>query len=325
MKIGQKILFLIFLTTFILPTPALSQYSIIGANTGEIRLIPLNPKPNENTSAIFESYITDLSRAQIKWFLNGKLIKEGGGDVNFDFKNGPVGQKTEVQVIALTEEGWPLEDKISIYSAEVSLIYEAESSVPPFYKGKAKLPYEGIARVIAVPNFKTENGEIIPVNNLIFKWYRKNKLEISGTGKNIFTFKSTVPMSRNEIKVEVGTVDRKYFAQSYIEFLQFKSVLNLYENHPEYGILYNKSLNTNINLNKPEINLIAEPFFFNKVDLPFLSYKWILGNQELPDNRNSITLSGETDRSGSSSVSVESRNPANFYQFANQFSKIKVN
>ena len=40
-----------------------------------------------------------------------------------DFKNGSVGQKTTIQIVAVSEEGWPISDKIDIYSADVGLIY----------------------------------------------------------------------------------------------------------------------------------------------------------------------------------------------------------
>ncbi len=318
-------LFMIFGLTFIKPAETHAQFSIIGADSGSLRLSPPNPKPDEMTEVFFESYITDLSRARIEWFVNGQKIKEGIGETFLKIKNGSTGEKTEIQIFALTEEGWPISDKLLFSSAGVSLIYEAESHTPPFYKGKARLPYEGMARVIAIPDFKNEAGEIIPPENLIFKWFRKNKLETSGQGRDSFTFRASVPMSRNEIKVEVSTFDRSYFAEGYVEFLQFSSLVNFYENHPEYGILYNKTLNGSFNLNRPEISIRAEPFFFNRADIASLTYKWILAGRELLEAGNEILLAGESSRSGSTFITAEVKSPKSFYQFASQTATIRVN
>lgn len=315
---------MLFFGFFVLSNSAFGQSPLPGTNNGEIRIIPTNLKPDQIGRAVFESYITDLDRARIQWYLNEKLVKEGLGETTLEFKNGAVGQKTTIRVLVLTEEGWPIQDQLELYSAEVSLVYEAESYTPPFYRGKAKLPYEGVARVIALPNFKTENGEIINNQNLIFKWYRKNKLEQSGTGKNVFRFKGSVPMSVNEIRVEVSTIDRTYFAENRIEFLQEKSLINFYENSVEYGILYNKALNPSLDIGKNDLNLIASPFFFNILDVPFLQYSWVLGGKNLPENTSQITLSGGSNRSGSSFVQLEVRNPASIYQFSSQNATINV-
>ena len=92
----MKSLTLTFLLTTVLfvAQMALAQtFQSLGGETGgvTIRTTPTNLGPNQFATAILESYSTDINRANISWFLNGKLEKEGVGEKTLLFKTGNLG------------------------------------------------------------------------------------------------------------------------------------------------------------------------------------------------------------------------------------------
>src|SRR3989344_9548757 len=55
-----------------------------------IKTTPKNPVPNQKVTASLDFYLTDLKKAEISWYLNGKLKEKKIGKTSFEFEMGKV-------------------------------------------------------------------------------------------------------------------------------------------------------------------------------------------------------------------------------------------
>ena len=105
-----------------------------------IKTIPKNPGPNQKVVASLDFYLTDLKKANVAWYLNGKLIEKKIGKTSFEFKTGNLGSLSVVNVVVDTFEGEVFQEEIAVRLAEVNLVANAETYIPPFYKGRKRNP-----------------------------------------------------------------------------------------------------------------------------------------------------------------------------------------
>ena len=145
---------------------------------------PENPGANTQVSANITSYTFDVNRSAIAWIINGKVA---GSGKNFSFTTGNLGSKTELRVSAITPDEKPLSKYFTFQAAEVDLLWETSSYIPPSYQGKALPPPQASIKVTAVPQ-----GIKTAASRLIYEWRRndKNLPDSSGQGKNTLNFYS---------------------------------------------------------------------------------------------------------------------------------------
>ncbi len=133
-------------------------YSQINAQIGArqedlvVEMTPSNPGPNQSVSVSLNSFVFSIDSARISWILNGASKKSGRGEKNFTFETGGMGSQTTLRIVVETADGYVAEKTIRIKPGEVDLIWETESYVPPFYKGKALFSYQNKINFIAIPH-----------------------------------------------------------------------------------------------------------------------------------------------------------------------------
>lgn len=290
------------------------------AGSVELSVTPQNPRANQVVHASLVSYSIDMDRADVTWSVNGKQASSGKGLKTFEFNTGNLGTKTVLEVLIVSEDGYPIVKDLTFNPASVDLIFEAESYTPPFYRGKAYFPYQGKARVIAIPSFIDDNGKQIPASNLVFNWKDQNHnfTDSSGLGKNILNYKGSVPIRTGIVSVQVSSIDQKQIANASINIEPKESRVILYENDPEYGILFNKALSDTVNLSKGEITVVATPYYFNVSDPNDynLKYEWNLNGSVLNKNGNSIVLKSPAGVGGQANLSLQLSNTIDMFQFA---------
>lgn len=321
-NLNMKISGLVITTAIFLLSPLLASAQLTGltSDSVELNISPQNPGPNQSVKATLVSYSTDLNRADITWSINGDQESSGKGIKTFTFSTGNLGTRTTLDVLIISEDGYPILKNVIFNPASVSLLVEAASYTPPFYRGRAYFPYQGSARIIAVPSFVDENGKQISSSNLIFEWKDggRNLANSSGVGKNILNYKGNIPIRAGGISVIVSSIDQKYVANNgtNIEPTETKAVL--YENDPEYGMLYNKALTGSIKLNKEEMNVVAVPYYFNVEDPSDynLKYEWKLNSSLVKTSGNSIVLKSPSGGSGNANLALQLSNTVDIFQFA---------
>jgi hypothetical protein len=209
--------------------------------------------------------------------------------------------------------------KVTVSPQEVALIYEADSYIPPFYKGKGLFNQEGTVRFVALPNMTAANGTRLNPNNLIYKWIINDTVQgsMSGYGRNSFVYKSGILGGKVKVEVEVSSTDGKTKGRGLMISSPQDSEVLIYEKNPLFGILYNKELSyTDFRLQDKEITLKTEPFSLSTTNGSGLTYRWSIngGAIPVPENQNYVTLRNSTGQQGTSLINVLVNNPTHILQ-----------
>lgn len=291
-----------------------------------ITITPKNPKPGQEVSIELNSYYLNLDISKISWYVDNNLKKEGVGETKTKTNAGSIGQTKEIKAIITNKDGSKIEKAVKIKTVTVSLITEPKSYAPPFYKGKPLLPYEGEVEILALTEITDINGKKISEDNMIFKWFENSILRYSGVGKNTFSTKNIVPVSSTEISVKIYSLDDTLLTEASKAIIYNLPIINIYENSPIYGILYNKTLPEEYLLGeKEEIKLTAEPFFFDN-QISNIKHTWKINNIPVEDkeNDNELILKRATNISkGSANIIINSKSQKKIYQSSQKTIQIK--
>ncbi len=318
-------IFLLLTFYFSLPIFVSAQFNLGNLNSGglsslsdelSVDLIPTYPKPNAQVYVNLRMYTEDLNSAMISWLLNGKVEKEGRGLTSFNFRTADAGSKTTITINIKLQNGINFSKLITINPATVDLLWQSNSFVPPFYKGKALFPPQGEVLISAIPQFNSLNSQIDP-GRLIYKWTAEGEVleGQSGYGKN--TIRLTGPILGTAINVEVLVTDptSNLVAENFITINPINPLIVFYENNPLYGIVFEHSINGGLNLKGEEVSIVVAPFFMNIRDP--VSYSWSMNGKYSPDVSGlSATFRRPEGISGSTFLSLKAENQGRILQFA---------
>ena len=300
------------------------------ANYTTIKIFPENPGPGKSVTANLELYLTDLNKAEISWFLNGEMVEKGIGNKSFRFQTGQVGSVSRVSVLIVTFEGESVEKEIVIRPAEVDILWNASTYTPPFYEGKALFTNQSEVRLSALPNITNSSGSRVSPENLVFRWYKGNTFiqSDSGFGKNTLTLKGGVLFKSLDIKVEVATLDNSSKAENRIIIPSENPLVLIYEEHPLFGTLLNKSL-TDFVLKEKEIKLSAVPYFFDTSSKNSASLEYIWNQNlgpvsELEQPSEIVLRQTESSEAGTVNIGVRVSDKNNNFSKANKNVRITI-
>ncbi len=256
--------FLIALMVFSAGGPVFLHAQTTGVGTElVVGVTPEHPRPGESIVVSVESYNIDLNRAEVQWFVNDKLVKTGAGIKHLTVTAGRSGETTTVRIITIGENGNIYSANVIIRPAEVNLLWQAQSYTPPFYRGKALMPYQGTVLVAAMPSFTRGKSTMSP-NSLIYTWKEGDDVigDSSGKGKSLFIFRGSIPLRTKTISVLVESPDRTMSAEASIDISPVAPRLLFYENHPRYGLLSARALGKTFTLEEDETRVDAIPYYF---------------------------------------------------------------
>jgi|GEM_PF-383297 len=283
-----------------------------------VTLKPEYPAAFQDVVASVDSYSADMDRSNIAWSLNGKVVQQGIGAKTFRFKAGKNGSYTNLSV-SIFFNGVESTKTVSITPATVDLLWQTDSYVPPFYKGKALYSHQSGVKVVAVPNIFTKDGVLVPTSKLIYRWKLDKEFvaDVSGVGKNIVTFSDTIPVNEKIISVEVSTADAsvKTVGQIFISSVSTSPVL--YQDTPLTGISYERALPRSLSLGDSEMKLVIEPYFFSvkNRDSNSLYYSWSLNGKTVPNiTRSNIVFKVPEAEKGVAQVDVVLRQSGKVFQ-----------
>lgn len=281
-------------------------------------LRPERPAPFDTVFVSLESYTIDLGSSNITWVVNDQVISTGG-ERQITVNAGPAGKTVKIVAQVRTREGLSASREFRIRPAEVTLLWQSEGYIPPFYKGKALSPYQGRVTVVALPSFVKENGLTINPRDLIYSWSENGEpvVSSSGVGKDTFVFRGRVPIRPVDVSVVVTSLDKTLVAEAGQTVSNQAPVLLLYENHPRLGIRFNHAVGGRMTLENEELLLTAVPYFFEVTTRSAynLLYEWSLNFETRPAEKgSSITLRRAGDEAGESSVSVTAQEDEHMFQ-----------
>lgn len=161
-------------------------------------------------------------------------------------------------------------------ASTVTLVWEADTYVPPFYKGKALYVDGADARILALPR-----ADLGDPSSLVYVWKINGRIEdsASGAGRNYFVFRPDVFGGSPLIVAEVYK-DTEKVAVGAVRVPQVEPEVVIYPELPLAGILFG---NTPSNVEGDEITLEAYPLFFSarsKQD-PALTYRWNINDERV--------------------------------------------
>ena len=320
-----------FLIAFAILAPLfVSAQSIPGIqNPVSITMSPTNPAPGDAVTFTADSSSFDVNSALLTWKANGSVVSSGAGDKTVTLSAGTFGKKTTVSLSAQVASLGTFTDSVTINPAVVNLIWEAQTSVPPFYQGKALLGWGATYRVVAVPEIY-ENGVAVSPSHLVYTWSKNYSVEQdqSGYGKNIYQSDGSINYTRGGdiINVTVATSDGTVSSQGSTVVSPVTPSVLIYEESPLYGVLYNQSLSA-ITMSGDSITLAAEPFSFSNVSSALGSLVWNINGSPVSDfaGKQSITLVRQDKNAGTTELVASLQNPRALLQGAQESVTINTN
>lgn len=283
------------------------------------RVIPQYPGPNTEVFIEVESFVTDLNRADIRFIVDGTTIQRGG-EKTFTLTTGDLGERTEVSIVALTQDAQRYEKTLVFVPATVDLVWEADTYTPPFYQGKAQITAENTITIHAIARLSTNGSTLLSPDNLVYTWrLDRRELDQSGQGQDTITITGPQLFQDMVISVDVSSFGGSLRASKSLQLEAGAPELILYEKHPLLGIRYEEGFEGDIALTETEETLRVEPYFFSTEDIRNnnLIYRWEIDNTPFsPQGNPAEATFREVSGEGSARVSIEIENIAKLLQSA---------
>lgn len=280
------------------------------AQTLSVSILPEFSTPQTPTTISIESYEYNLDASSITWYIDGKVVKKGIGEKTLTFTTGLVGQTQKVSAIIAPPGKTPFTRDFFFTPSNLTLLWQAQSYVPPFYKGKSLFPRRGDALIVAAAYFVDRTGKTIPPESLIYTWKQEGTVlpAYSGYGKKSGVFSGSLFGSKETISVLVSTKDGSLQNEASLVLDPVDTEIIFFEDHPRYGLQYQRALEGSFELNAKESKIVAMPFFFGAQHntLNTLQFDWTLNGNPVQGsvNGNSITLGNENNQSGISNLGL---------------------
>jgi hypothetical protein len=258
-----------------------------------LTLSPEYPAPGDIVQLSIETFALDLNRSEVVWYANEKEIARGTGLVQTTVPAGAAGTETDIQVVAEDEEGLVGTASATIRPSEVDLLWEAAAYTPPFYKGRVLPGSDSPIRLQALTRFRTTSGVRLPESSIVYTWYRNGAVATSGRGKSAVTLPGPALFGTDTIRVTATSADGSFSGAASTRITSVDPFAVLYENHPLFGVLYHRSIESGANTLETEQKVTAVPYFSNilsPID-PTLIYEWeVNGDRIEPDPQEPQTL-----------------------------------
>jgi len=326
----QRTVLASILILLLVPFAAKASFSTngIGDDSGSLSILltPAHPKSGESVSAELQSTLTNLDQAKITWTVNGKIAGSGLALKSMQLGTAAA-TPTSVLITILTGSTGDLgprvlEKSFSIQAEDLSLAWQADSSVPPFFEGKALLPPQGNGEAIAIPNAKDASGKSIPASQLTYSWSLNGTPDAkqSGLGKTSFSFSGQILGVPAKVSVEASSPDGSWVGTDSAIIGSTDPQVLIYEDNPIEGTSLAKTFNlsqslaSTTSLLSPEISLSAVPYYFS-ADPSTLSFQWYMNGSPMDNQASQVaTLRNNQKVGGVTDITAEAHLPGTIFQ-----------
>jgi len=274
---------------------------------------PQTPGPNTQVTIEAQGVGTFLGNSAITWSENGKVISKGVGQRDFTFTTGALGTQTRIHVEVDSSSEGTLTNDWTFTPSSVSMIWEADTSAPPLYKGKPLYSGGSGLKVVAFPSIVV-NGKSISTSNLSYQWTLNDQPvpQQSGLGQNSLTFTGDQLQPQEDAEVAV------YYGANQVGYGEViipatAPEILLYEKDPLRGLLLDTALPSTLSLSAKELTIQAVPYNFSNESLASgaATYAWTL-NDDSTTGPNAaegmLTLRQTGSGAGSATIGVSVQN-----------------
>lgn len=293
--------------------PLFAQALDSSAAPVQYTVTPQSPAPNTRVLIEVAGVGSFLGNSTITWSRDGKMVLSGTGASSYSFTTGNPGTETEVTVSIQSSQYGLLSRTFDFNPSSVDLVWEADTTVPPLYPGKALMSPGSDVRVAAFPNILSGRSTRA-ISDLSFQWTRNGQAQrdASGLGRNIFSFTGNQLHPSEIVSVDVVS-EGTTLAHNEITIPASSPLLLFYAKDPLRGVLYDTALLGAAALPGEESIVHAEPYFFSRKSLSagLLQYSWMLNGQGVsgPDSeRGELVLRQTGSGSGSAELTAELQN-----------------
>ena len=276
----KKLLNYIFLLSALLVAGGVAHAQSAAGVPAPIQYVvsPDTPGPNTEVSIEVQGVGSFVGDSTITWSENGKVVSQGVGQRDFTFTTGALGTETHIHVeVDSATEGTLTNDWVFIPSS-VNMVWEADTSAPPFYKGKALYSGGSMVKVVAFPSIVVNNKSFAS-SALSFQWTLDSTPlpEQSGLGQNTLTFNGSQLQKEEDVSVDVYYGASKV-AHGDLAIPASSPEVLLYDRDPLRGTLFDTALPAGISLGATEFTVEAVPYYFANSSLSngSVPYTWTL-------------------------------------------------
>ena len=282
---NYKILF-IPLLLFCLVTPlgvmAYSETTSGGSLVATVK--PKEPGADEIVKVNLNGYGYELDSSLVVWYVNNKEVERGIGLKSYTFKTGSLGETTIVTIAVKTRAGRVIAKKLVFTSADVDILWEADTYTPYFYPGASLATSGSNIEVVAIPQILDSKGNLIPSSRLIFTWRKdyKNLVNESGYGKDSLSFRAGVSPSDHNLEVTVTSPNSVITANKKVTIPIGNPEVVVYPYKPLTGIDSSHAILSSYLPTESDISLKAEPYYFptGEVTRDNLVFNWTINNDK---------------------------------------------
>jgi hypothetical protein len=252
----------------------------------------------------------------ITWQQDGKTVLSGVGKDTFSFTTGATGVTTRVRATIHSASRGDFSKDFTFVPSNIHLLWEADTSVPPLYRGKAlyspgsKLTIVALAKVVS-------GGASISPSRLSYQWQVGNEPapSASGVGRYIFTYYGNQLNQGENITVTVSYAGNPV-GSARVNIPAVNPSILFYVQDPLRGLRLDQALPSAFTLAGQEVTLHAQPFYFANESLgKSITYKWTLNGQTISTSdtdNGSLTLRQNGAGQGQSIVSLKLQNTDNY-------------
>jgi hypothetical protein len=293
--------------------PAAAQTIGLESEPIRVRISPQAPEPGQTVTITVEGIGTFLGDATITWRKDGVVAKSGFGERSYSFVAGPLGKLMRIDLSIDSPTQGVITRTFNFKPSTINLVWEADTTVPPFYRGKALLSPGSTARITAFPQV-VSGGKTLSATSLSYRWKRGGEAQSaqSGKGKRTFTYTSDQLQGAESITVDVY-LDNVLVGQGAVTIPVSDPAIVLYQRDPLRGVLWSEALPGAVSLNAKEITVQAVPYFFasDSFERGEVAYEWSLNGRETSgplSDEGIMTLRQTGEGSGQALLGVELQN-----------------
>lgn len=316
---------LLTVTLLVIPTLALAQTSdfdpsLFGSSLS-ISLSPQYPRPGQTVRLALQGVGVDIQNSAVVWREGTTVLAQGIGADSITVQAGELGSERLIEADVAADGGVRAAQAI-VAPTQLDLLVGSDSYTPPFHRGRA-LPSAGTNLLVqASAHFVRTDYSVMPDSQITYTWKKNGQVlgSLSGRGRS----SAVIPMQHlfvsDVIEVEAASSDATRSGGATIVVPSASPVLNLYQDHPLYGVLYNQALRISSNIAESEMTFAAVPFFARAAtpDDPALSYAWrVNGLPVTPSATSPSTITINADNStGEALIELGVTHAFNFYMSA---------
>lgn len=282
------------LLVLLIPLTVHAQFSLTGLERPlDVSMVPQYPAAGEEVRLSVSSYGIDLDRSTIIWFSNGREIARNTTETTVTAGN--LGSTADITVVAEQPDGLIGSGSARIRPTEVDLIWNSDSYAPPYFEGRRLAGSGARIHAEALARFVGPGGTSVASENIVYTWYRSGTRIAGGRGMASIELAGPALFTTIELSVVAQSVDGAYIGRAAVRISGVDPSIELYENHPLFGVLYHRALTGTVITGEKEQSITAVPYFahVSTPEDPSLIYEWAVADYDIqpdPEEPQTITV-----------------------------------